>query len=145
MVMSASEKLPQAYAQALAVRRMGGGTMSLTVRKDSGKTVEALQATGNGMQEINPILLAMLFLFFAGSFAVTGVIFSDILQEVNAERPPEERIKIFFLRSHVFEILGEHAQLFPQSQKRKAIWALAGIGSALLFLAMYFWVLPARN
>jgi hypothetical protein len=97
------------------------------------------------MQETNPILLAMLFLLFAGCLAVAGVIFSDIFQEVNAERPPEERINVFFLRSQVFELLGEHAQLFPQSHKRRAIWALAGIASALLFLAVYFWVPPARN
>jgi len=73
----------------------------------------------------------------------SNVIFYHILNEVNYRRSHERQFGFIFVNVRAYEIIREHARLFPDSQKRKLMYLWIGVGLAL-FLMVFFSALPVR-
>jgi hypothetical protein len=56
-----------------------------------------------------------------------------ILGEVNGRRSKEDQISMFWISQKLFQILRLHADLYPDSPKRKQMWAFALTGFVFLF------------
>lgn len=89
------------------------------------------------MRITHVVLIAMFIAAGTACIITSNVIFYQILNDVNSRRPAEQQFGFFFVNVHAFEITGEHARLFPESQKRKLMYVWAGIGFAL-FLMTFF-------
>ena len=85
------------------------------------------------------IFIATLFLGATACIIKANIIFNQILNEVNAKRPPAQQFSFIFVNIRAFEITREHARLFPESQKRTLTNAWAGIGFALGLVSFFFW------
>jgi hypothetical protein len=78
--------------------------------------------------------------FFIGSFhSCTDlnhrgeyVVLHD-LGEVNGRRPEKDQINIWELRGRLYQVLRLHAELYPNSPKRRQMWVLITLGAAFLF------------
>jgi hypothetical protein len=59
----------------------------------------------------------------------------SIWDEVNRQLPKESQIDMFGLtsRSHMWEILSLHAEMYPESSKRRQMWVLVLLGFVFLF------------
>ena len=89
------------------------------------------------MHLAHPILLAALLVTATGCIVVANVTFHQILDEVNAKRPPDQRFSLFFANVRAFEVLGQHTAFFPESQRRNLMYVWTGIGFVLLLLALF--------
>ncbi len=96
--------------------------------------------------------LSLPSLVFIASFsvAISLIIMANmwsyaILGEVNGRRSKEDQIGMFWISLKMGQILRLHAQLYPDSPKRKQMWAFAFTGFAFLFGgALAFVVLNSR-
>jgi hypothetical protein len=89
------------------------------------------------MHVTHVVLIAVFIAAGTACIVTSNVIFYQILNEVNSRRPPAQQFSFIFVNVRAFEITGEHARLFPESQKRKLMYRWAGIGFAL-FLMVFF-------
>ena len=79
---------------------------------------------------ISPSRLTLVLSFvvaFSLVIAANAKIYS-ICEEVNARLPPDAHISIWD-RSRFFELLGLHAEMYPESPKRWQTWALFWSGA----------------
>ena len=81
------------------------------------------------------LLIVVLFVGATACIITANVIFYQILDEVNSKRPAEQQFSFIFVNVRAFEITGEHARLFPESQKRKLMYTWAGVGFAIGLIA----------
>jgi hypothetical protein len=86
---------------------------------------------------MHAILIAVFIAAGTACIITSNVIFYQILSEVNSRRPRAQQFSFIFVNIRLFEITGEHARLYPESQKRKLMWVWFGVGSAL-FLTVWF-------
>ncbi len=56
----------------------------------------------------------------------------QMLDEVNAQSPPSERVSRFFLQSKFGAVQSRHKQLFPTSSKRRRATVVWILGMSLL-------------
>ncbi len=73
------------------------------------------------------------FLFAAGVvFVMVGtIVFIAILEELNAKLPPVEQFSFFSVNTKVFQLLRQHARLFPTSRKRSQMLLIMVVGFSL--------------
>jgi hypothetical protein len=83
------------------------------------------------------VLIAAFIAAGTACIITSSVMFYQILNEVTSKRPPEQQFSFIFVNVRFFEITGEHARLFPESQKRRLMYVWAGIEFAL-FLIVFF-------
>jgi hypothetical protein len=59
----------------------------------------------------------------------------SIWEEVNRQLPKEAQIDMFGLTSrwHMWKVLSLHAEMYPESPKRRQMWVLIGLGFVFLF------------
>jgi len=93
---------------------------------------------------INPVQTAQLIFAVSAIMAGTAcvitanVIFYHITDEVNSKLPPDQQFDFFSVgRSRLYDILRQHAGLFPTSRKRKRAFIWVGIGFALFVLTLF--------
>jgi len=84
----------------------------------------------------------------SSSIAITLIIAANvwcfmILGEVNGRRPEQDQISIWQLRWRLYQVLRLHSELYPDSPKRKQMWALVLLGA--LFLFGGFWLTAILN
>ena len=89
------------------------------------------------MHVTHPILLFVLLVADTACIVKANVIFYQILDEVNSKLPPERQFSSIFVNVRSFAITGEHARLFPESQRRKLMYFWGGIGFALGLMALF--------
>jgi hypothetical protein len=80
------------------------------------------------------IWMAIMILAATACIITANVMFYQILDEVNAQRPSGQQISFLFVRARVFDVLRQHAGFFPSSRKRKSTAIWIGAGFALLLL-----------
>src|SRR5271156_5332781 len=87
----------------------------------------------------HPVLTA---LFVATTMAngISNIIFYQIFREVNSWRPPDRRFTHMSINMRFFEIIAEHARLFPDSRKRSLMhtWHVITFALLLAFLVAVF-------
>jgi len=86
------------------------------------------------MNVAHVIWIAVSIVAATACIITANVIFYQILDEVNAQRPSDQQISFLFVNVKVFDVLRQHAGLFPSSHKRKSMGIWTGVGFALLLL-----------
>jgi|HubBroStandDraft_1064217.scaffolds.fasta_scaffold458106_1 hypothetical protein len=86
------------------------------------------------MFQLNLQVVPMVIFFVGTSCIVTAnFIFYAILGEVNGRRNRNEQISMLFVNIKSFEVVRLHTELYPDSQKRTAMYVIAAVGFALMF------------
>lgn len=63
-----------------------------------------------------PLVVSATFVAASTACIITSnVVFFQILSEVNSQRPPERQFSFMFVDVRLFEIMRDHARLFPES------------------------------
>jgi hypothetical protein len=89
------------------------------------------------MQATHLALIAVFIATGAACLITSNVIFYQILNEVNSKRSPEQRFGFIFANVRFFEIMRDHARLFPESRNRGLMYMWTGIGFALLLMVLF--------
>jgi hypothetical protein len=87
----------------------------------------------------------IMFIAAVACIIKANIVFYQILDEVNANRPPNQQTSFIFVNVRAFDILSQHAALFTTSRKRKPMYLWTGVGFVLLFSAFPLcvaWLLP---
>jgi 4-amino-4-deoxy-L-arabinose transferase-like glycosyltransferase len=90
------------------------------------------------MPTAHTILRSTSFIVAIACIVTATVIFYQIWNEVNSERPPDREFGFLFVNTRFFEVMSEHAHSFPKSNKRNSLYVWAGIGFVLAFASILF-------
>ena len=74
----------------------------------------------------------MSFLVAITLVIASNVWLNSILEEVNRKLPKEARVE-FVSRWKMHKVLRLHSEIYPESPRRRQMWALALTGFALMF------------
>jgi hypothetical protein len=87
----------------------------------------------------HPVLIA-LFVAAATASGISNVIFYQIFREINSGRTPDRRFTHMAMNLRFFEIIAEHARLFPDSRKRSLMhtWHVCTFALLLALLVAVF-------
>jgi hypothetical protein len=86
------------------------------------------------------------FLVAMALMGATNMRFSSILEEVNRRLPKDAQISVSGTRWKFFDVLGLHAQMHPESAKRRQMWVLFLFGAISLFGGFIAsWYLPPNR
>jgi hypothetical protein len=83
------------------------------------------------------IVIAVFIALGTSCVITSNVLFYQIFSELNSKRPQAEQFSFIWVNARMFEITGEHARLYPESQKRKLMYVWFAIGFALFFTVLF--------